>query len=83
MAISTHSIKPITECKRRRTHVVLRGNGAVEVGVQEGELLEDVAAHTGNLAEHEESGGTGEDTEGSSKGTTIAICEHNGSIRSV
>lgn len=45
------------------THVVLGGNGAVEVGVQEGDLLEDVPTNTGNLAEHEEGSGTGEDTE--------------------
>lgn len=52
------------------TYVVLRGNGAVKVAVQEGELLENVAAHTGNLAEEEERTGGGGNAEATSEGTT-------------
>ena len=52
------------------THVVLGGNGAVKVGVQEGDLLEDVAADTGNLAKEEDGSSAGEHTEATSEGTT-------------
>lgn len=53
------------------TYVVLGGNGAVEVGVEERKLAEDVVAHTGNFTEDEESAGTDSDTESGSNGATV------------
>lgn len=55
------------------TYVVLRGNGTVVVGVQARDLLEDIATHTGDLAEHEEGSGTGEDAERGGERTTVAV----------
>jgi hypothetical protein len=64
------------EKKRKKTYVVLRRNGAVKVGVEEGELLEDILADTGDLAEEEERGHTGADAKGSGDGTALigSIC---------
>jgi hypothetical protein len=59
------------------TYVVLRGNAAVVVSVQTGNLLQDVAADTGNLAEHEEGSGTSEDTEAGGEGTTNIDCQYS------
>jgi hypothetical protein len=53
------------------THVVLRGDATVVVGIEERKLAEDVVAHTGNLAEEEEGTGANGDTEASSEGTTV------------
>ena len=53
------------------THIVLRGDATVEVGIEERNLAEDVVAHTGNLAEEEEGAGASGDTETSSEGTTV------------
>lgn len=58
------------------TYVVLRGNGPVVVGVQTGNLLQDVAVDTGNVAEHEEGSGTSEDTEAGGEGTTNIDCQY-------
>lgn len=58
------------------TYVVLGGNGTVEVGVQKGELLENIAADTGDLAEEEESSSAGEDTEATGNGTTESTSQH-------
>lgn len=52
------------------THVVLRGDGAVVVGIEERKLAEDVVAHTGDLAEDEESTSAKGDTEASGDGAT-------------
>jgi len=53
------------------TYVVLRGDAAVVVGIEERKLAEDVVAHTGNLTEDEESAGASSDTESSSEGATV------------
>ena len=58
------------------TYVVLRGNAAVVVGVQTGDLLKDVAAHTGDITEHEEGSDAGEDAEAGGKSTTNTDCQH-------
>lgn len=60
-----------------KTYVVLGGNGAVKVGIQEGEFLQDIAADTGDLAEEEEGSGAGEDTEATGQSTTGKKCQHN------
>ena len=56
---------------KTKTHVVLRSESPVEVLVEEGELLEDIPAHTGNLAEEEESTDTSGNTEGTDNTTAI------------
>lgn len=57
-----------------KTYVVLGGNGAVKVGIQEGELLQDIAADTGDLAEEEEGSSAGEDTEATGQSTAGKKC---------
>lgn len=59
-----------------KTYVVLGGNGTVIVGVQEGELLKDITADTGDLAEEEESSSASEDTEATGNGTTNSTSQH-------
>lgn len=48
---------------KTETHVVLGSQSPVKVLVEEGELLENIPAHTGNLAEEEESTDTSSNTE--------------------
>lgn len=55
------------------TYVVLGGNGAVEVLVEERKLTQDIVADTGNFTEEEESEDTSAGTEsGGNLGTVIA-----------
>lgn len=55
--------------RRKSTYVVLGSDRAVEVLIEERNLLENVAADTGDLAEEEEGEGTGGNTEGASNGS--------------
>lgn len=56
---------------RHKTYVVLRSNRPVVVLVEEGELLQDILAHTGDLAEEEEREDASADTE--SAGNLAAV----------
>ena len=59
--------------KETGTYVVLGGNGAVEVLVEERKLTQDIVADTGNFTEEEESEDTSAGAEsGGNLGTVMA-----------
>lgn len=59
------------EVARRLERVVLGRDAAVEVLVKEGNLAQDVVAHTGHFTEEEEGEGASSNTEGGSNGSVL------------